>query len=862
LIQIKHLEPAENFPNKNTCDDTIGTCLMLRVYACLTEQHDLRLVVLAGLICLFATYTAFSLMARAGAHPTRRRNKRDRTQFAWILGAGFAAGSGIWATHFIAMLAFEPNLPVGYALGPTLLSIVIAAGVAGLGFAVTHFGSQRRERATILMGGAILGAGISAMHYVGMSAVTLAGVLLYDPGMVAASVAIGIGLGAAATYFGFGRQNNAVLDLKARLTAASVLTLAICGMHFTAMAAASVLPDPGIAFVESTLSSNALAIAVTAVALLILALSLTGAIIDQHLATRSALEAQRLRGSEARFRQLADATFEGVVIHKDGVVLDVNVAMAALIGWPQDALIGRSVFDLVTPKSHAALRARLESIRLGAGTETGDQALELGLQHADGSEIPIEILARTMPLDSGNARVVAVRDIRERKAAEERIRYMAHHDGLTGLPNRTLFQDRLGQALARAKRSGTTVSVLCLDLDRFKTVNDLNGHGAGDELLRQVAQRLSECIRADDTVARLGGDEFAIIQVGVSHPDGPAVLAERLVAEMARPFDLGGQQTVVGTSIGVSLFPSDGMTGDDLVRAADTALYRAKESGRSTFRFFEAQMDLRLQERRHLERDLRQAIANEQLKVHYQPLADCGEMRILGFEALVRWSHPERGNVSPADFIPLAEESGLIMPLGNWVLRNACREAMTWPDDKIIAVNLSPVQFRHADLAKTVLGILAETGLAPHRLELEITEGVLIEDAERTLATLNTLKAAGIHISLDDFGTGYSSLSYLQRFPFDKIKIDRSFIWEMEENDGSMAIVRAVIALGRSLHLTVTAEGVETPRQLDLLRSQDCDQAQGYLLGRPMSREDVAKLLLSDDPLAALGTKSDLAAAE
>ena len=550
----------------------------------------------------------------------------------------------------------------------------------------------------------------------------------------------------------------------------------------------------------------------------------------------------RLRASEARFRQLADATFEGLVIHRDGIVIDANTAMAAIVGWPQELLIGRNLFDLCTPSSHDQLRAQLAALARSEAQVAGDPPIEINLRHADGSPIPVEIHARTMPFENGDARVVAVRDIRERKAAEERILHMAHHDALTSLPNRNLFRDRLGQAMARAKRGGNTVAVLCLDLDRFKPVNDLLGPEIADELLRQVALRLTDSIRADDTVARLGADEFALIQVGLSHPDGPAVMADRLVKAIAEPFCICGHQIVIGTSIGIALYPSDGISGDELVRAADTALDRAKASGGGTFRFFESEMDLRLQERRHLERDLRQALMTEQLELHYQPLLDCDQLTVLGCEALLRWRHPERGPVSPADFIPLAEECGLIMQLGAWVLRTACREAAGWPDDKIVAVNLSPIQFRQPDLAEQILAILAETGLSPNRLELEITEGVLIEDTERTLATLTILKNAGIHISLDDFGTGFSSLSYLQRFPFDKIKIDRSFIWAMEKNPDSMSIVRAVIALGRSLRITVTAEGVETPTQLAWLQNEDCDQAQGYLLGKPMSRVDIAKL--------------------
>jgi EAL domain-containing protein (putative c-di-GMP-specific phosphodiesterase class I) len=282
---------------------------------------------------------------------------------------------------------------------------------------------------------------------------------------------------------------------------------------------------------------------------------------------------------------------------------------------------------------------------------------------------------------------------------------------------------------------------------------------------------------------------------------------------------------------------------EDLIRAADTALYRAKEAGRGTFRFFEAEMDLRLQDRRLLERDLREALASEQLRVHYQPLASCNGGKIVGFEALLRWTHPERGPISPVQFIPLAEECGLIMPLGSWVMRKACGDAATWPSDKLVAVNLSPAQFRHADLAKEILHVLTETGLPPERLELEVTESLLIDDPDRVLATLNTLKAAGVRISLDDFGTGYSSLSYVQRFPFDKIKIDRSFVSQMESNADSMAIIRAVIALGKSLRIKVTAEGVESASQLDLLQQENCDQVQGYLLGKPVAKEELGSLL-------------------
>jgi diguanylate cyclase (GGDEF)-like protein/PAS domain S-box-containing protein len=563
------------------------------------------------------------------------------------------------------------------------------------------------------------------------------------------------------------------------------------------------------------------------------------------------VEAARLAASETRFRQLTDATFEGILMHSDGKIADANGAMARLMGMPVDTLVGRSVLSLVNETSLPMLRKQMEA--------NIEAATEIELKRPDGTLVPAEILTRTFGGQDGTAatKVLAVRDISERKEAEERIRHMAHHDALTGLPNRRMFVDRLHQVLARSKRDGTTVAVLCLDLDRFKHVNDLGGHAAGDELLRQVARRLNDSIRTEDTAARLGGDEFAVIQVGVAHPDGPGIMAERLVKAISKPFDLGAQQTMIGTSVGIALYPGDGEEGEDLVRAADTALYRAKEAGRGTFRFFEAEMDVRLQDRRKLERDLRQALAGDQLKVHYQPLADCGGGNIVGFEALVRWNHPERGAISPVQFIPLAEECGLIMPLGAWVMRRACTDAATWPGDKLVAVNLSPAQFRHADLAREILAVLKETGLPAARLELEVTESLLIDDPDRVLATLMTLKEAGVRISLDDFGTGYSSLSYLQRFPFDKIKIDRSFVSQMDKNADSMSIIRAVIALGKSLRIKITAEGVETEAQLGLLQQENCDLVQGYLLGKPMAKEDLGGLLAAASathgPLAVAG---------
>ena len=387
------------------------------------------------------------------------------------------------------------------------------------------------------------------------------------------------------------------------------------------------------------------------------------------------------------------------------------------------------------------------------------------------------------------------------------------------------------------------MAVLCLDLDRFKPVNDTLGHPVGDALLRAVAARLLACVREGDTAARLGGDEFAVLQAGAGQPEAAGALARRLVEALSAPYEVLGHQVVVGASVGVALAPGDGRDPDELLKRADMALYRAKADGRGTFRSFEPGMDARLQARRLLELDLRKALAAGELELHYQPLVDLRTGAVSALEALLRWRHPARGLVPPGEFVPLAEEIGLIVPVGGWVLRRACADAAGWPGGVRVAVNLSAAQFRGRELVAAVVGALAAAGLAPARLELEITETVLLRDGEATLATLRELRALGVRIAMDDFGTGYSSLGYLRSFPFDKIKIDRCFVRDLGASADCEAIVRAVTGLGGSLGIATTAEGVETEEQLERLRAEGCDEAQGFHLGRPMPAADVRALL-------------------
>jgi diguanylate cyclase (GGDEF)-like protein len=458
-----------------------------------------------------------------------------------------------------------------------------------------------------------------------------------------------------------------------------------------------------------------------------------------------------------------------------------------------------------------------------------------------------EVLAETGWLAIGSAllgglaflalRAVPLRLLRR---AVERSHHLATHDQLTGLPNRTLFRDRLGQAAAAARRDGLPLAVLALDLDRFKETNDTLGHAAGDELLRQVAQRLAAGVRESDTVARLGGDEFAIIQRSATQPRDAESLARRLIAAVAEPYDLFGNRVTIGVSIGIALGPA--VAPEELLRDADTALYRAKAEGRNTFRFFEAAMNAALRERRAMERDLRQALATGQLRLYFQPQVDLPSGRAVGLEALLRWEHPERGLLPPSAFIDLAEETGLLTAMGEWVLREACAVALRWPGLRM-AVNISASQFQGTDFVRSVQQALAATGLEPGRLEIEITEGVLLTDTERTLEVLEALHALGVSVAMDDFGTGYSSLGYLQKFRFDKIKIDRRFVEHLGEDPRAMAIVRAVLGITQALGVRANAEGVEHLAEAELLAAEGCAEAQGYLFGRPVPEAELAALV-------------------
>ena len=557
-----------------------------------------------------------------------------------------------------------------------------------------------------------------------------------------------------------------------------------------------------------------------------------------------------LKQREASFRLLFDGNpVPMIVCALDGErILAVNDAALQHYGY------SRAEFEKLTIRNLQAFDAELP----WTGDRSGDEQAARTWKHvkADGTLIDLAIYSRQLVHGDQPAVLLALMDITERKRAEARLTFMAQHDGLTGLPNRNLLRQQMDEILLHTRRSAEKVAVLVLGLDNFKAVNDTLGHGVGDKLLRGVAKRLRSTLREEDALARLNSDEFAIVQSGVARPEDAVLLARRLLEAIGEPYLLDGHSVVVGASIGIAMSPGDGVESEKLLKSAGMALSRAKNEFRGTFSFFEAEMDARAHSRRKIEIDLRSAIENDSLRPHYQPLVDLSTGRITGFEALVRWPHPERGMISPAEFIPVAEETGLINPLGRLMLRRACMDAAQWPDDVRVAVNLSPLQFRVGNLLSVVMDALKHSGLPARRLELEITETLLLEKSSQVLATLHALRALGVRISMDDFGTGYSSLSYLRSFPFDKIKIDQSFVRGLGANRDAQAIVRSIISLGKGLGVTITAEGVETEAELSCLRAEGCHEGQGFLFSRARPNAEIVSLLEAQAGLAPAATAS------
>ncbi|MCJ2009367.1 EAL domain-containing protein [Methylobacterium sp. J-092] len=778
---------------------------MIRVLDCVAQQHDLRLVALSAVICALGCFATVTLMARTDA--------RGRVLVRTLLPAAIIFGGSIWALHFVAMLAFRPSAHVAYDLGYTAASIVVA--IVGTLAALTLWSRLSAAPLGIALAGILLGLAITSMHYLGVGAMRASSLVMLDPNYVVASILISVAFSALALA-----RAGALTSLGRRVEVTGWLALAICGLHFTGMTAVTVAPirlQDGESYV---LGSTLLALAVAAISLTVLIAGLVALAMQQHLSQRALRELDRMR-------LLSNLAHEVLFIHRDGHVVEVNQAGTRLFAMPAEQIIGKPMLALFAEADAPGLlrrtRCRSEELR----------PEEFEIRTAIGTHVPVELSCRTIEFGGRPATAVALRDLTDRRRDEARIRHLALHDALTDLPNRYLLEQRLGPALDAAALDGTGVAVIYLDLDRFKAVNDRHGHAAGDALLVQAAKRMLTELRPTDTLARVGGDEFVVVLSGTRAPQQVAEVGSRLIASLRRPFQLDDHRVEIGASAGVALYPGDGSTAETLLRAADTALYQVKDEGRGVVRFFEAAMDAQLQARRQLEHELGGAITRDELQLFYQPIVNARTGEIETFEALIRWQHPERGFISPGEFIPVAEQANLIGQIGEWVIDTACAAAVAWAQAWRVSVNVSPTQFRQSDVPAIVAAALARHGLDPARLVVEITESVFIQDATKAVQVLTDLRGLGVRLALDDFGTGYSSLSYLQQFRFDKIKVDQSFVRRLGQNVDTLAIVRAIVNLGHNLGLQVTVEGVETIEQLAILRDLRCEQMQGYLFARP-----------------------------
>ncbi len=780
---------------------------MLRVYACLTSEHDPSMLFLAAAICVVSCLTAslLAVQVRDMGAPRRRW---------WIALLAGVTGTGIWATHFVAMLAYRPGVPTVFLALPTLASMGIAIAATWAAW-TTLLGTRRRR---YLLAGAGFGFGILAMHFTGMAALKTVGRLEYDWDLTSGAATVGLFLSAAASRLFLG-------DRAIRAYAAGLLlAAAICVLHFGSMAAVTIRVDPAVALPPASMDAELLTVIVAMGVVALMGIVLATAIYEAR-GVRSAAE------ETGRLKNFTQSALEGLAILEGDRIVDANETFWCIAGY-----------DPTNPPAHLPVSAVLPEHAQRPSRALGPAFFEARLLGTDGSFLEVETAVRKLAIGGAAREAVIVRDISERKAAAARIAHMAAHDPLTGAGNRIAFNQTLEAAL-RAAGDAAQVAMLCLDLDRFKAVNDLHGHPVGDAALVEAARRIQRCLGEDDFLARLGGDEFAVVQRRGQQPAAAGQLAAKIIEAMDAPVSVGDLAIHLGASIGIALCPTNALDAEELHTKADLALYRAKSEGRGIFRFFDGAMDEQLLQRRRLEADLRTAVDEDQLHLHYQPFSCVETGAVTGFEALVRWSHPELGAISPSEFIPLAEENGLIPQIGEFVLAKACAEAARWPNALRIAVNVSPAQLVQGDLVATVRDILARTGLAADRLDLEVTEGVLLQSSAKAIETLRALQALGLSIALDDFGTGYSALGYFRTFPFDKVKIDRSFVAGLPESREARAIVKAIIGLGRGLDMSIIAEGVETRDQLALLQAEGCHKVQGYLVGRPGPIEKFEHLL-------------------
>ncbi|TDH34197.1 EAL domain-containing protein [Pseudohoeflea suaedae] len=780
---------------------------MFAVAGCIIRDHDLWLVGIAAVICAAGSWATFQLFARA-----RLSTRFERE--AWLILTSVVAGAGIWCTHFIAMLGYRADLPISFDPVLTIVSFLLAIVGVAAGFRVAAVGSGPVFSIT---GGVIIGLAIALMHYTGMQAYRVQGIVSWDRTYIGASIVLSMALGGAALHVACDRDGAA-----RRFYAAGLLTIGIVILHFTGMTAFQVEPmliDPVVNGDSAAL--RAMAFAVAGVAAVILGAGFASTYIDTKA---------RADASDA----LKNMSNGLLMVAPDRTIRLFNHRVAELLNLePGGITAGMPIDDFLANVGHMAGWDAERLSRVIDNHHAWFSAAEtVRVDHHFDSGRVIHVCCQ--PVGGGSA-IITYDDVTEARSSQAEVAHMAFHDALTGLPNRRSFRNDL-EVLATERNW----VMLMLDLDRFKQVNDTFGHATGDRLLVMVTQRLQDRCEPSEKIFRLGGDEIAILSS--RDTENARLLAAEIVSALSRPYDIDGETLCVGCSIGIAA--SDGEDDTALVQQmADFALYKAKENGRGRVELYETGMLEEAARKRTFEREIEVALLEQQFELHFQPLYVLPGRELAGFEALIRWRHPELGMVSPADFIPVAEQTGAILPIGEWVFDEACRQLAGWPEDIYMSVNVSPVQLRSASILNQICGAIERHNILPRRIEVELTETAMVENSDQIASVLSGLRAFGVRIAMDDFGTGYSSLAHLRTFELDRIKIDRSFIDVSREDVSAAAVVRAVTGLARDLSIATTGEGVENEDQLDGLIAVGCETAQGFLFSKPLSAEKASALL-------------------
>ncbi|MDQ0428853.1 diguanylate cyclase (GGDEF)-like protein/PAS domain S-box-containing protein [Planomicrobium stackebrandtii] len=787
-------------------------------------SYDPVLIFLSIIVVLISAFIALNISGMLFATIGKARIK-------WILLGALVMGLGIWSMHFIGMLASHLSMEVAYNTPLVITSILPALFASGIAFAII---SKPQVRKTEVLAGAVLiTTGIVAMHYTGMAAMQMQATIQYNPLLWLLSVVVALAASLLAMFLlYYSRNRQELFGLKA--ASAALIALGVSGMHYIGMAAASfeaVHDHPAIA--ANSMDNNYIAYNVGIGMALILMIAI--------LSIRSETKVKSLSDEyDRQFLSVIESATDGIVVtDAKGFVMQWNYGAECLFGYSKEEITHQDV-RLVFPQAHQNMDPSTDPAAIIGKT------IELMGLKKGGSQFPVELSTGTWETARGAYYSLIVRDITDRRASEEKISNLVYLDSLTGLPNRRLFNDRLDSSLSQALENNTVLTVLYLDLDQFKMVNDTYGHHTGDQLLVEVADRIQSCITKTDTLARLGGDEFILLLPNADYEKAEAT-AQKILEVLNNPFLLNNEAVFTTPSIGAALYPADGKDSETLVKNADIAMYRVKDEGKNHFQFFTSEMNDLVSRKSKIAMSIRKGLELGEFTVRYQPQFDIESEKIIGVEALVRWHHTKWGPISPAEFIPIAEENGMILHIGEFVLRTACQQNKDWQDAGLppfrVAVNISAKQFSNSNIAAVVTSALADAGLSPEFLELELTESI-IQGARSAISKMWELKAMGIHLSIDDFGTGYSSLSYLKLFPVDTLKIDQHFTRNIHNDPKDAALVDTIIQMAHNLELNVIAEGVETSEQLAFLKKKKCNQAQGYYFQKPLLPDQIEKLYL------------------